>query len=426
MISVILPLLNNAQDLEQTANSLTPEADGIEIIGVDGGSTDDTVAQFSRHFPAHRCLRSERGRARQMNAGATAAKGDILLFLHSDTQLAPGWRSAVEQAAADENFLLGAFAFALDEPGFRFRLIEWGVRWRCRLFQLPYGDQALFVKRKDFKAWGKFPEQPLMEDVELVWKARSKGRLSLLPLSATTSALKWKRDGVLRRTWRNWSTYRQYKRGKTQLASLHQNYEGNRAAIWVFCKEPVQGKVKTRLAASIGEEKATDVYRQLVQHTIQAVASSPADKIFCFAPADAEKRIAHWLDHPVVIPQAAGDLGDRMLHAFRQSRSMGYDKTVIIGTDCPELAPQHLAQALDLLDRYDLVIGPAHDGGYYLIAAREAHEALFRDIPWSTDAVLDSTLRSAEDHELTYATLPALSDLDTVDEYKLFRSMLNV
>lgn len=148
-------------------------------------------------------VEAPRGRARQMNAGAAVAHGDWLLFLHADTRLAPTWRAAIERAHADRRVSLGCFRFVLDSPSLAARAIEIGVRLRVRLFRLPYGDQALFVRREQFAELGGYTDLPIMEDVDLVRRLRATGRLYAASEEAVTSARRWEEDGWVRRTGRH-------------------------------------------------------------------------------------------------------------------------------------------------------------------------------------------------------------------------------
>jgi GT2 family glycosyltransferase len=149
----------------------------------------------------------------------------VFLFLHSDTVLEGNWIEAIGSAVKRSDFVLGAFRLRLDAARWRYRILEFFVGWRCRCFNLPYGDQSLFTSRKNYEAWGGFLPIPLMEDVELVWKARCKGRLTFLPLHSITSAAKWERDGFWRRTIKNWTFYLTYKKQHRNAWELARTYD---------------------------------------------------------------------------------------------------------------------------------------------------------------------------------------------------------
>jgi rSAM/selenodomain-associated transferase 2 len=198
-ISVIVPTLNEQDHLPATLRGVTL-ATGDELIVVDGGSTDRTVA-IARQFTTQ-VLHSRRGRAVQMNWGARHAHGDILLFLHADTLLPVAGLEAVRWALQD-GAVGGAFRLAILPPTPALRLVAWGTNLRARFGQLPYGDQALFMPRQVFESLGGYDEIPFMEDVRLVQALRQRGRLTLLPQAVHTSGRRWQRDGVLYTTVRN-------------------------------------------------------------------------------------------------------------------------------------------------------------------------------------------------------------------------------
>lgn len=171
---------------------------GAEIILVDGGSTDRTAAIAARS-PQIRLLSSPRGRSRQMNVGAHVARGDVLLFLHADTYLPDGALAAVEAATSDPGVVAGRFDVRFDNPALVFRMIAWFMNRRSRWSGIATGDQAIFVCREPFNAMGGFPDIPLMEDVALCRRIKRGGqKLVALPLTVTTSARKWEREGAIR------------------------------------------------------------------------------------------------------------------------------------------------------------------------------------------------------------------------------------
>ncbi|MBI2422142.1 MAG: TIGR04283 family arsenosugar biosynthesis glycosyltransferase [Candidatus Hydrogenedentes bacterium] len=200
-ISVILPVLNEAACIASALDRLQ-HLENVEILVVDGGSTDGTLAEAQR-FAGVRVLQSERGRAQQMNAGAAQATGKILLFLHADTTLPRNWPDQVRRTVAYADVSLGAFQFQVDGTGAAYRFIEWGARLRSRRLRLPYGDQAFFMTRSVFEAAGGFPLLPIMEDAGMVRRCRSLGRIHVLDAPALTSARRWQHHGRWRVSLKN-------------------------------------------------------------------------------------------------------------------------------------------------------------------------------------------------------------------------------
>jgi rSAM/selenodomain-associated transferase 2 len=201
MLSVVIPTLDAAAVLGGTLAAVSgPPAD--EIVVVDGGSGDATAKVAAAG--GARVVAAPRGRGAQLRAGAEAARGDWLLFLHADTVPAAGWREAVEAFMARTNGAerAGYFRFALDDASAAARRLEALVAWRCRYLALPYGDQGLLISRRLYDAVGGFRPLPLMEDVDLV-RRLGRRRLRALDAAAVTSAAKWRRRGWLRRSARN-------------------------------------------------------------------------------------------------------------------------------------------------------------------------------------------------------------------------------
>ena len=189
---------------------------------MDGGSTDATAATAAR-FPEVRVLSSPRGRARQMNAGARAARGDVPLFLHADTLLPDGAPAAVEAAVCNPGVVAGRFDVRFDNPRAVFRMIAWFMNQRSRRTGISTGDQAIFVCREVFEALGGYPEMPLMEDVELCRRLKRRGRIAALRLRVTTSARKWEREGAVRTILLMWALRFLYVAGVAP-ARLHRWY----------------------------------------------------------------------------------------------------------------------------------------------------------------------------------------------------------
>jgi rSAM/selenodomain-associated transferase 2 len=204
-LSVVIPTLDAAETLPATLAALEPAREGgllREVLVVDGGSADTTVAVAERW--GARVVTAPRGRGLQLAAGADAAVGDWLLFLHADTCLAPGWDAAARgfMAESGSERRAAAFSLVLDDADPRARRIARLANWRARRFGLPYGDQGLLIARSFYQELGGYRPLPLMEDVDLVRRI-GRRRIVILEADAVTSALRYRRDGWWLRPLRN-------------------------------------------------------------------------------------------------------------------------------------------------------------------------------------------------------------------------------
>ncbi|MBC6612171.1 TIGR04282 family arsenosugar biosynthesis glycosyltransferase [Hymenobacter sp. BT507] len=198
------------------------------------------------------------------------------------------------------------------------------------------------------------------------------------------------------------------------------------AHLLIFAREPVLGRVKTRLAAGIGAEAALQVYRELLAHTAQAVAQVQVPATVWLAEAPTltpapTNALPEWPGLPWQVQPAANSLGARMAHAFAAAFAAGAARVAIIGTDCPGLTATHLTNAFQLLTTHDVVLGPADDGGYYLLGLRQPQPALFENKNWSTPTVLADTLTDAQHLNLRTALLPTLHDVDSAEDLARWR-----
>ena len=185
-----------------------------------------------------------------------------------------------------------------------------------------------------------------------------------------------------------------------------------------FAKFPEPGKVKTRLARHIGAEKAATVYRRIAEYVLQRTAPSRSGycRIIFYTPDTLKQRFEDWLPGEVLMPQKGPDIGERMDSALQEMFARGAEKAIVVGADIPELRRGIIEQAFEELDNADIVIGPARDGGYYLIGMKSAHPEIFRNITWSTGTVLQETVQMLSRSGLRYRTVATLSDVDTPDD----------
>jgi rSAM/selenodomain-associated transferase 2 len=200
LVTIVIPVLDDTAAL--TSLLLTLPADpSVQVVVVDGGEGHDPAWDDLRErHPAVEWIRSARGRGLQMNAGAERARGLWLVFLHADTRLGAGWLDLLRRLDDRPSIVGGSFRFALDSTARWARWIEHGVRLRVRLFDLPYGDQALFARRDVFGELRGYRDLPLMEDVDSIRRLRRRGRLEHADVPALTSPRRWERDGWVRRT----------------------------------------------------------------------------------------------------------------------------------------------------------------------------------------------------------------------------------
>ena len=221
-VSVIVPVLNEADSIADLLSSLTGlRSDGHEVIVVDGGSQDATLAHCTGL--ADHIISAARGRARQMNAGAARARGDVLVFLHADTRLPSDAVVHIQQAmTAGSNW--GRFDVTIDGRVAMLRVVGTLMNWRSRWTGIATGDQAIFVTRTVFESAGGYPDQPLMEDIELSRRLKHTGPPACLRQRVHTSGRRWEQRGVWRTILLMWRLRWRYWRGTPadQLARAYQ------------------------------------------------------------------------------------------------------------------------------------------------------------------------------------------------------------
>ena len=188
-------------------------------------------------------------------------------------------------------------------------------------------------------------------------------------------------------------------------------------ALMIFAKNPEYGKVKTRLAATTGDAQALFIYEQLLKHTISVTKDLPFDKIIFYSDSVIEKDDWENTIYQKKIQQGKS-LGSKMKNAFKSSFTGGYEKIVIIGTDCFELDEKHILKAFEQLKKVDIVIGPAKDGGYYLLGMKKLYGGIFENVDWSTDKVLKQTRGICKQLNLSVFLLRELNDIDDEEDLK--------
>ena len=460
-LGIVIPALNEERNLPYLLHDLNTLPIPARIVVADGGSTDRT-REVARDAGAV-TVEAARGRARQMNAGASALDTPWLFFLHADTRLPPPSRMALgDWLARAESRDFATFAFSLAGDHWFWRFIEAGQRIREKASGLAYGDQGLLLPRALFLEVGGFPDLPIMEDVEILRLLKKKGRWRQIPEPVLSSPRRYQEEG---RWWgwlRNSALIILYLAGvapeklagfypalETSEGSIHPpdgqapagieaTMRGNteppgprgpppwERALLIFAKEPRPGHVKTRLAADIGPERAAGIYGEMGRGIVDRLRAGPFRRVVFFDPPEALPAVLEWLDPGGLefSPQVPGDLGTRLEAAVREGFRRA-EAVVVVGTDAPDLDSELVTSAFERLKEVDLVLGPAADGGYYLLGLKSEAPELFHGIPWSTPQVLATTLRRAKALGLSVSTLPSLSDVDTAEDLKKFPTLGN-
>ncbi len=220
--SIIIPVVHEGErihDLIESLNHLDSDKN-IEIIIVDGTEEQDTLKAIHSNNAIK--ISSEKGRAKQMNSGASVARGEVLIFLHADTELPPRALEKIDFLMERGDYVGGAFDLGIKSDKFIFKVIGTLSSLRSRLNRIPYGDQAIFIRREFFKKIGGYKETPLMEDVELMRRIRKSGnKIWIFYDRVMTSPRRWEREGVIYCTFRNWTLQTLYFLGVSPHKLIH-------------------------------------------------------------------------------------------------------------------------------------------------------------------------------------------------------------
>ncbi len=407
-LSIVIPAFNEEGTLPGLLPRLLTHQD--EIIVVDGGSTDATRA-VAKRFQV-RVLTARRGRAAQMNVGAGHARGDLLWFLHADSQVPDDWREQLAGAMTDPTVVGGAFHVRIDAPGLRYRLLDGWGRLRPILQRSFYGDQGIFVRRDLFETLDGFSTHAALEDVDFSSRLWRLGKVLLLPGPLRTSARRWESAGW----WRTVLTH--CRLALTQLVDTRP--VSRRIALVIMAKAPLLGQVKTRLIPALGPQGARDLAQKLLEETGALVGKVDGiTRLVAVSPATHLERVRSLVPASFrLIPQTEGDLGVRLTHVFRQLFAEGFDGVIVLGADHPALPKAYLEQAVAALyaKTAQVVLGPTEDGGYYLVGLTHPHPELFQEIPWGGAQVFEATLQRAQQGGLCVHRLPPWFDVDRPED----------
>ncbi len=229
-VSVIIPVLQEGPSIQKALRRLAtqPSDVDLEIIVVDGDRDGSTLQHLTDCGVPVRGITAPKGRGSQMNAGAQIAQGEVLLFLHADAELPPQGLTQVLAVIRQGQGVAGAFDLAIDSPRRSLKILARCASWRSRLTRIPYGDQALFLRRSTFWEIGGYPQQPLMEDVALMETLKRRGdRLTILRDRVRVSSRRWDREGIVYCTLRNWTLLTLYYLG-VHPEKLYRWYHPNR------------------------------------------------------------------------------------------------------------------------------------------------------------------------------------------------------
>lgn len=449
-VSIIIPALNEAQSLPLTLSRLQNlRQQGVEVIVVDGGSTDTTLDVCRGH--CDRVIQSARGRARQMNAGAAIAQGEYLLFLHADTLLPEIDSGVCLEQWRKCSVIWGFFPVRLSGRSILLRIIERAMSWRSRLTAVATGDQAIFVKRSSFQELGGFEDLPLMEDIVFSKALRRLGRPQVERVPVVTDSRRWEVRGIVRTVMLMWSLRLLFYLGfsANRLAPWYGVNNLSRARSDDYCiaqlaKAPLLGRVKTRMQPALSPAQSLQLHKQLVSHVAASLLASyrlpvelwvseqPQLPFFqkmlqgfsasyfnesCFNESYFN---APCSNIPVKVQQG-NDLGERM-YAICESVLKSYKAVILVGSDCPFITDSILAGVTNALDEgSDAVIIPAEDGGYVLLALRRAEKHVFTGVEWGTERVYAQTLERLKALGWRYTSLAPLSDIDRPEDLALLQ-----
>ena len=197
-----------------------------------------------------------------------------------------------------------------------------------------------------------------------------------------------------------------------KINNTHTTSAMHKELVIVFVKNVILGKVKTRLAKTIGNQAAFEVYKELIKVTENATSKLDADVWIYYSETIVETK---WEDQHKMV-QHGKDLGERMQNAFDDAFTKGYDRVVLIGSDLPNLMAQHITNGLEALQKTEVTFGPALDGGYYLIGQTKNHECIFKNKPWSQPELLEITLTELKKQNVSFTLLEPQNDIDTYDD----------
>lgn len=413
--SIIIPMFNEEYYIGKNIESVRGRIPEAEIIAVDGGSSDDSLNICVRKNL--KVINSKRSRGIQLHEGAKAANGNILCFLHADTRLPDNALKLLDEFFKKDENKICRFKLGFD---FEYWLLNNYSKFsEYDSVFTRFGDMCIIVRKDLYFKVGGFQDWNFMEDVDFLRKASLESKVTVLPSYVISSARTFVKYGFIKKQILNGLMLTKYLLGFRKFTGQNEYYsqkvKNSRAAIIVFVRYPIEGKVKTRLAATLGNHYANEFYKIISYKAISEVKQIRKSHKYIFYSDECEKeQIKKWLGMRFFYSKQDGkSLGERMSNAFLKLFSHGVDKAIIVGTDIPDLTNRLIEEAINRLDSYDIIIGPAKDGGYYLLGMKKFYHSLFEEIEYSTPSVLSQTIKKIERLGLKYFFLPELNDIDT-------------
>lgn len=425
-VTIVVPVYNEVPDAQ--LDSLSPRIKSLlgllrpsdELILVDGGSADASwpALQKLAKLPQVISIQSAKGRARQMNAGAALAKGKILLFLHADTEMGKAaWFEFLEKATAHEDSLLwGRFNVRIVGASKWLPMVAWFINKRSRFSKICTGDQALFVGRELFLQVGQYPDQALMEDIELCKRLKRNAATRFVPIqqAVITSGRRWDTHGTWPTIFLMWRFRFQYWRGVSaqELARQYADARGKLpVTVAVFAKYPQAGRVKTRLKPMLGAEGCAHFARYLLLSTLDKLAGV---NVALWTDGGSEKQWESLLQGRAVkrYQQPEGHLGVRMQAAVQRHLHFA-EVVVLLGPDAVQFTVADLDNLTQLAREHSVAFIPAHDGGYVALACTRCIPAMFSEhILWGTGSVAEQTKVELNKRGVQAKWLDAQLDID--------------